>query len=133
MILLDEELEQHRLYADWPLRLRLDYCLRHHLQAVSAAHSTSCSRHPGLLFPGIKRPAREANRSHIAEVMNSYSNRRTSTPPCFFMTSRLIKHKAILSFYLRTDGQRIASNNQYGTYYIAMLFRFWYNWIRFPS
>lgn len=80
------------------------------------AHSTTCSRHPGLSFSGIKRSGREAHHSRIAEVMNAYSHRRTSVPPYVFMTSRFIKHKAILHFYLRTDGQRIASNNEYGTY-----------------
>ena len=119
-------------YADWSLRLQLDSCLRQDIQTGSEAHSTTCSRNPRLFFSGIKRSGREADRSRIAEVMNAHSHRRISIPPYVFMTSRFIKHKTILPFYLRTDGQRIASNNEYGTYFVAMLFRFWYNWIRFP-
>jgi hypothetical protein len=50
--------------VQFPVVVR-DFSLFHYVQTDSGAHVASCPMSTGNYFPGIKRPGRKADHSHI--------------------------------------------------------------------
>jgi len=52
-----------------------------------------CMFGPRPLSPGVKRPKREADHSHLSTVEVKNARNYTSTPPSVFMKRCLVKHR----------------------------------------
>jgi hypothetical protein len=80
-----------------------NFFLRHSVQTGSGAHEPPIEWVRGALFPGVKRPAREADHSPpcSAEVKNAWNY--TSIPQYFFMAWCLVKYRDNFTFTEREE------------------------------